>query len=90
MGWPDNDEQSAASDLENAQLRQNQAELEQKKQSLFQTRLDIIKGEGGQAWTPSRPIANTKSVADTQRDAVNAVAGGGLIGKATRGLAKNI
>ena len=42
-----------------AQIRTNQAELEAKKQSLYKTRLDIIKGEGAQNWTPnmSSPIA---------------------------------
>jgi hypothetical protein len=41
-----------------AQIRTNQAELEAKKQSLYKTRLDIIKGEGAQNWTPntSSPI----------------------------------
>lgn len=37
------------------QNRQTQQEIEQKKQSLFQTRLDIIKGQGAQSWTP-RPL----------------------------------
>lgn len=38
-----------------AENRQTQAEIERKKQSLFQTRLDIIKGQGAQSWTPSKP-----------------------------------
>jgi hypothetical protein len=39
--------------------RQTMAEIERKKQSLFQTRLDIIKGQGAQSWAPSKPQPNT-------------------------------
>ncbi len=35
--------------------RNQMQEIERKKQSLFQTRLDIIKGQGQQSWTP-RPL----------------------------------
>jgi hypothetical protein len=49
----DNDSQpSQAEQLAEEQLQMNKAELENKKQSLYQTRLDIIKGQGGQTWTP--------------------------------------
>lgn len=34
------------------QNRLQMAEIERRKQSLFQTRLDIIKGQGQQSWTP--------------------------------------
>ena len=40
------------SDQLEQQNRQAMAEIEQKKQSLYQTRLDIIKGQGQQSWTP--------------------------------------
>ncbi len=42
------------------QINQNKAELEAKRQSLFQTRLDIIKGQGGQIWTPSVTGASSR------------------------------
>lgn len=45
---------SQAEDLANQQLALNKAELEAKKQNLYQTRLDIIKGQGGEIWTPDR------------------------------------
>jgi hypothetical protein len=35
-------------------MEMNQQELDQKKQSLYKTRLDIIKGQGSQSWVPDR------------------------------------
>lgn len=35
------------------QITQNKAELDAKKQSLYQTRLDIIKGQGTQSFNPT-------------------------------------
>jgi len=49
----DNDN-SRTSDIAEEQFRQNQAQLEQKRQNLYKTRLDIIKGQGGQNWTADR------------------------------------
>ncbi len=43
---------SEADQLLSEQIHQNQAELEAKRQSLYQTRLDIIKGQGAENWTP--------------------------------------
>jgi hypothetical protein len=49
----DNDrEPSEAETLAQEQLETNKAELEAKKQSLYQSRLDIIKGQGKEQWTP--------------------------------------
>ncbi len=50
----DNDEPSRGEQLADEQLRMNKAELEAKKQSLYQTRLDIIKGQGGETWKADR------------------------------------
>ncbi len=36
------------------QFKQNQADIQEKKQSLYQERLDIIKSQGKQVWTPKR------------------------------------
>lgn len=36
------------------QFKQNQAEIEAKKKSLYQERLDIIKSQGTQVWKPKR------------------------------------
>jgi hypothetical protein len=53
MGFLGGDnEPSRGEELADQQLRQNQAELESKKQNLYQTRLDIIKGQGKEVWTP--------------------------------------
>jgi hypothetical protein len=52
MGLFGSDDNSEADDLAKQQFEQNQAELERKKQDLYKTRLDIIKGQGGQQWSP--------------------------------------
>ena len=36
------------------QYKQNQAEIESKKRDIYQQRLDIIKSQGAQSWTPRR------------------------------------
>lgn len=50
LGGDNNDDRG--SQLLDEQLSLNKAELEAKRQSLFQTRLDIIKGQGAESWTP--------------------------------------
>lgn len=45
-------EPTPAEQLANDQLEMQKAELESKKQSLYNTRLDIIKGQGRETWTP--------------------------------------
>jgi len=47
-------QQSKSDELIDQQFKHNQAELEQKRKNLYQERLDIIKGQGGQTWTPKR------------------------------------
>jgi hypothetical protein len=55
MGFLGGDnEPSRGEQLADEQLNMNKAELEAKKQSLFQTRLDIIKGQGGQSWVADK------------------------------------
>jgi hypothetical protein len=56
-----NDDYSQQLDDQN---RLQMQEIERKKQSLFQTRLDIIKGQGQQSWTP-RPLQGSPQ--DTER-----------------------
>jgi hypothetical protein len=53
FGNDDSSEESPQAEAINEQIRTNAAELETKKQNLYQTRLDIIKGEGAQTWTPN-------------------------------------
>ena len=56
---------SQADNALNEQITENKAELDAKKQSLYQTRLDIIKGQGTQSFTPSitgAPAAKTPAV----------------------------
>jgi hypothetical protein len=36
------------------QFKQNQAEIEAKKKSLYEERLNIIKSQGGQNWHPTK------------------------------------
>lgn len=43
-----------AADEMQQQIDQNNAELESKRQSLYRTRIGIIKGQGGESWTPDR------------------------------------
>jgi hypothetical protein len=46
--------QAESNALIDQQFKQNQAEIEQKKRDLYSQRLDIIKSQGGQVWTPKR------------------------------------
>lgn len=52
LGGDNDNGNDRGSQLLDEQLRLNQAELEAKRQNLFQTRLDIIKGQGAESWTP--------------------------------------
>lgn len=45
---------SASDEIIQKQYYQNQRELAQKRKALYQERLDIIKSQGGQTWTPKR------------------------------------
>jgi hypothetical protein len=55
MGFLGGDnEPSRGEQLADEQLQMNKAELEAKKESLYQTRLDIIKGQGAQQWEPDK------------------------------------
>lgn len=55
MGFLGGDnEPSRGDELADQQIRANQAELENKRQSLYKTRLDIIKGQGKENWTPTK------------------------------------
>jgi len=44
---PDNQ----ANELIEEQMRDNEIQIEQKRRSLYQTRLDVIKAQGAQQWT---------------------------------------
>ena len=46
--------QAQSNALIDKQFQTNQAEIEAKKKSLYQERLDIIKSQGGQTWTAKR------------------------------------
>lgn len=61
----DNDPNSGTNDLLDEELKFNKSELEAKKQSLYQTRLDIIKGQGQQVWTPDRTSHAPKPMGDS-------------------------
>jgi len=53
MGFLGGDnEPSRGEQLVDEQIQTNKAELEAKKQSLYKTRLDIIKSQGKENWTP--------------------------------------
>lgn len=42
------------SSLIDEQIANNAAEIENKKHNLYKTKLEIIKGQGGESWTPDR------------------------------------
>lgn len=46
--------QSETDKLIDQQFKTNQAQIEEKKKSLYRERLDIIKSQGAQQWTPKR------------------------------------
>lgn len=48
------DPNEKTNDLLEQQIKENQAELEAKRRHLFEERLDIIKGQGAQTWSPDR------------------------------------
>ncbi len=62
FGGSDDDTNDRAQALQEEQIETNRAELENKRQSLFQTRLDIIKSQGAQQWTPN-PLNNSGATA---------------------------
>ena len=45
---------NANNELIDREFSQNQADLETKKRSLYQERLDVIKSQGGQIWKAKR------------------------------------
>jgi len=53
-GGSSSDQQSASDEIIRKQYYQNQKEIAQKRKALYQERLDIIKSQGGQTWTPNR------------------------------------
>lgn len=57
MGF--NSGQSDSSEMIDEQYQANQLELEEKKANLYKTRLDIIKSQGGQTWSPDRRSASS-------------------------------
>ena len=48
------DEQDEANKIANEQIQQNQAELESKRANLYSAKLDIIRGQGAENWSPDR------------------------------------
>ena len=57
FGGDASDEQQEANRLVQEQLQSSAADIEAKRQSLYQTRLDIIKGSGGQSFVPDRTVS---------------------------------
>jgi hypothetical protein len=53
-GGGDAGRRNEADELVTKQFNQNQAEIEARKKSLYQERLDIIKSQGGQTWHPKK------------------------------------
>ncbi len=71
------DPNQQANDLTNQQIQQNQAEIENKRQSLYKERLDIVKGQGMQSWSPEMKSTAmgqlSQSVRGIGKDAAKAV-----------------
>lgn len=54
-GSDDSDkQQDEVISLQRQQMDQNAQELQAKKQNLYDTRLAILKGQGGQSWVPNK------------------------------------
>jgi hypothetical protein len=47
--------QKEQQELLQQQIDQNNAEIEQKRQSVFDQRINIIKSQGAPTWTPGKP-----------------------------------
>lgn len=62
MGFFDKDDSGASSEansLIDQQFKQNQAELKQKRDAIFQQRIDIIKSQGQQNWGSGMPASSS-------------------------------
>lgn len=55
-----NEEQSKNDELLEKQYNENQREIAQKKKALYDERLDIIKSQGGQSWSPKKEATPAK------------------------------
>lgn len=53
-GGGDTSDQDQANALLEEQINQNKAELEQKRKDLVSQRINIIKSQGAEQWTPDR------------------------------------
>lgn len=58
----DNEPDNRANDLIEQQMRENDIQIEQKRRDLFATRLDVIKAQGAQKWTPSANFTGAQPV----------------------------
>lgn len=61
FGGGGNNNEGGANDTLNQQLSQNAAELESKRMNLYKQRLDIIKSQGVQSWSPDRSASQSSS-----------------------------
>lgn len=59
FGGGDSGGDSGAEASMNAQIQQQQAELEEQRKNLYTSRLEIIKSSAGQTWTPQLPPGST-------------------------------
>lgn len=60
-GGGDTDSQDRANALLEEQINQNKAELEQKRKDLVAQRINIIKSQGAEQWTPDRSVTTSGS-----------------------------
>jgi hypothetical protein len=63
---------SAGNSAIDEQIARNDRELEQKRQSLYTQRIDIIKAQGGQNWTPEKPSTLPRPLYGKQADVLGA------------------
>lgn len=73
FGSSDNSDRAA--DLAQQQIELQQAELEQKRQNLYKTKLDIIKGQGAQSFVPDKTAGVANTSGGTVMGAVNGAFG---------------
>jgi hypothetical protein len=54
------EQQKQNDELIQKQYQENQAEIAEKKKSLYNERLDIIKSQGNQSWHPNKTVSKPK------------------------------
>ncbi len=82
MGFFGGDNQDQANELVEQQIRQNNAEIEQKREAITKERFDIVKSQGAPRWTPeplSTEISPQQKKANAEADIRKRASEGGIV-----------